>query len=242
LNVVDNVSKAFLLETGVMEGGGMGNFDRALFYRHLRDRLYPHGPDRSQIAGHDAILDEWENNYRHADDRWLAYILATAHHEAGSKMQPVCENLNYSAQGLLATFPRYFSAADARRYAHQPQRIANRAYANWMGNDKENSGDGWHYRGRGLVQITGKANYAKFGLADIPDAALAPTTAVSILFDGMIKGSFTGKKLADFFNRTIAEWAGARSIINPGDRGDQIGADGKAYHAAIGYAVQHSRS
>jgi hypothetical protein len=57
----------------------------------------------------------------------------------------------------------------------------------------------------------------------------------------MIKGSFTGKKLADFFNRTAADWAGARSIINPGDRGDQIGAAGRAYHAAIGYGVQRSR-
>jgi putative chitinase len=220
----------------------MGNIIRGTFYEHLRDRLYQRGLDQSQIDGHDAILDEWETNHAHEDDRWLAYALATAHHEAGSKMQPVCENLNYSAQGLLATFPRYFSAADARRYAHQPQRIANRAYANRMGNGNENSGDGWLYRGRGLVQITGKANYAKYDLVGSPDAALAPTAAVRILFDGMIKGSFTGQKLADFFNRTTADWAGARSIINPGDLGDKIGADGRAYHAAIGYGVQRSRN
>jgi putative chitinase len=239
LNVVDNVSSAFLLDKQRTEGGGMGKIDKTFFYERLHDRLYRHGLDQSQIDGHAAILDEWGNNHAHDDDRWLAYALATAHHEAGPKMQPVCENLNYSAQGLLATFPRYFSAADAGRYAHQPQRIANRAYANRMGNGSENSGDGWLYRGRGLVQITGKANYAKYDLVDSPDAALAPPTAVRILFDGMIKGSFTGKKLADFFNSTTADWAGARSIINPDDRGDQIGADGRAYHAAIGYAVQH---
>jgi putative chitinase len=235
LNVVDNVSKGFRRDTGQREGDGMGKINRTFFYARLHGRLYQHGLDQSRIAGHDVILDEWENNHAHADDRWLAYILATAHHEAGSEMQPVRENLNYSAEGLLETFPKYFNAADAGRYAHQPQKIANRAYANRMGNGSENSGDGWLYRGRGLVQITGRANYAKYDLADNPDAALAPATAVRILFDGMIKGSFTGKKLADYFNSTTADWTGARSIINPGDHGDKIGSDGRAYHAAIGY-------
>jgi putative chitinase len=211
--------------------------NRASFFEHLRGRLYRNGPDRSQITGHEAILDAWLGSHADGDERWLAYVLATAHHETGSKMQPVCENLNYSASGLIATFPRYFSAADARRYARRPREIANRAYAGRLGNGSEGSGDGWRYRGRGLVQITGRANYGRYDLIDDPDRALSPTIAVRILFDGMIRGVFTGKKLADFFNDTVCDWTGARSIVNPGDRADLIAANARAYYRAIGRSV-----
>jgi putative chitinase len=71
----------------------------------------------------------------------------------------IIENLNYSAAGLLATFPTHFTTAEAAQYAHQPEKIANRAYANRYGNGPESSGDGWKYRGRGLIQITFSSNY-----------------------------------------------------------------------------------
>jgi len=79
------------------------------------------------------------------------------------------ENLNYSAAGLLETFPRHFNSHDADVYAHRPDRIANRAYANRMGNGDEASGDGWRYRGRGLIQLTGREAYERCGSAiDLP--------------------------------------------------------------------------
>lgn len=134
-----------------------------VFFGHLQQPLYPLGLDNSQIDGHEAVLDEWERNHAAEDDRWLAYMLATAQREAGAGFQPICENLNYSAEGLLATFPKYSSVADAQAHANQPERITNRAYASWIGYGNEKTGDGWHYRGRGLVQITGEANNTKFG-------------------------------------------------------------------------------
>lgn len=73
------------------------------------------------------------------------------------------ENLNYSALGLLATFPKYFPLkSQAEEYAHKPERIANRVYGNRLGNGPESSGDGWKYRGRGAIQLTGRENYSKF--------------------------------------------------------------------------------
>jgi putative chitinase len=215
----------------------VSKINREFFFDHLHDRLYPNGLNQSQVDGHEAILDEWEGKYSANDDRWLAYILGTVHREAGSGMRPIEENLNYSAQRLRQVFPARFTVAQAEDYGHQPERIANRAYAGKIGNGNEASGDGWRYRGRGLVQITGKGNYTKFGIAAKPDDALDPLKSVDILFDGMINGKFTGKKLSDYFNAAAGDWVGARKIINPGEPGDRVAADAKAYYAAISYTV-----
>tara|TARA_R110000868_G_C10970396_1_gene769736 strand:+ start:7836 stop:8453 length:618 start_codon:yes stop_codon:yes gene_type:complete len=91
-------------------------------------------------------------------------IMATVRVEAGRDFTPKRENLNYSAQGLLATFPKYFNYAQAQAYARKPEMIANRVYANRMGNGDEASGDGWRHRGANYGQITGKNNWVKCGL------------------------------------------------------------------------------
>lgn len=96
----------------------------------------------------------------------LSHFFAQIEHE--SRLKPISENLNYSARGLGVTFKKYFpTTALANQYANQPQRIANRVYANRMGNGNEASGEGWKYRGRGFIQITGKENY--FRLANDTD-------------------------------------------------------------------------
>lgn len=87
----------------------------------------------------------------------LAHFLGQIEHE--SNFKPIAENLNYSALGLSKTFAKYFNTEEAEKYARQPERIANKVYANRMGNGDENSGEGWKYRGRGFIQITGKENY-----------------------------------------------------------------------------------
>lgn len=93
----------------------------------------------------------------------LAHFLAQCGHEsAGFKL--TTENLNYSAKGLVGIFKKYFPTEQlAESYQRQPQKIANRVYANRMSNGDENSGDGFKFRGRGYIQLTGSANYTAFG-------------------------------------------------------------------------------
>lgn len=91
----------------------------------------------------------------------LAHFLGQCDHESnGFKVKE--ENLNYSANGLLNIFPKYFTKKTAEQYARKPQSIANHVYGNRMGNGDEKSGDGWKFRGRGYIQLTGKNNYASF--------------------------------------------------------------------------------
>lgn len=91
----------------------------------------------------------------------VAHFMAQTAHESAGYSQ-LRENLNYSASALSSLFSKYFVGVDLNSYARQPEKIANRIYANRMGNGNEQSGDGWAYRGRGIIQLTGKANYQAF--------------------------------------------------------------------------------
>ena len=113
-----------------------------------------------------------------------AHFLAQVAHESGG-LQYAAENLNYSATGLRSVFRKYFPTdADAAKYARKPEKIANRVYADRMGNGNEASGDGWKFRGRGLIQLTGKENYANFSrecgvdCVKNPDLLLKPDMAL----------------------------------------------------------------
>lgn len=93
--------------------------------------------------------------------RAAAFLAQVAHESGGFNF--VKENLNYSAKGLMTTFKKYFPTEElAKQYERQPAKIANRVYANRMGNGPEESGDGYKFCGRGLIQLTGKNNYTKF--------------------------------------------------------------------------------
>lgn len=93
-----------------------------------------------------------------------AAFLATIAHES-ALLTRLVENLNYGAQGLLQTWPKRFNIQFANAYARQPERIANHVYANRMGNGDEASGDGWRYRGAGLIQLTGKEMHEAYAAA-----------------------------------------------------------------------------
>lgn len=89
------------------------------------------------------------------------HFFAQAAHESASYGK-IAEGGSYSAEGLRKTFPAYFSPAEAQQYARRPEAILSRAYANRLGNGNEASGDGWRYRGGGLIQVTGKSQYASY--------------------------------------------------------------------------------
>ena len=113
------------------------------------------------VALFDTILPRFEINTPLRKAHFLAQL---AHESAGFKA--TTENLNYSAKALNGVFRKYFPTLEsALAYERQPERIANKVYANRMGNGDEASGDGWKYRGRGLIQLTGKSNYEAFSKA-----------------------------------------------------------------------------
>jgi putative chitinase len=108
----------------------------------------------------------------------LAHFLAQAGHESGG-FKAVNENLNYSAKGLLGIFKKYFPTEGlAKGYERQPEKIANKVYGGRMGNGDEASGDGYRYRGRGYIQLTGKINYTAFDLV-VPENILVEPNLVA---------------------------------------------------------------
>lgn len=107
-------------------------------------------------------LNETLCNYHINTKLRIAAFLSQLIHESGS-FKYIRENLNYSEKALLSVFKKYFTPALAKEYARKPEKIANRVYANRMGNGPESSGDGWKYRGGGYIQTTFKRNYDRVG-------------------------------------------------------------------------------
>ena len=104
----------------------------------------------------------------------LAHFLAQCGHESGG-FKAVSENLNYGAKGLMGTFKKYFpTEALANAYARQPEKIANKVYGGRMGNGLEASGEGYKFRGRGYIQLTGKENYTAFDKSVEDDILATP--------------------------------------------------------------------
>ena len=120
----------------------------------------------------------------------LAHFLSQCAHESG-EFKAVSENLNYSAKGLLGNFGKYFDGKTATQYEKKPEMIASRVYGGRMGNGDESTKEGYKFRGRGYIQLTGKSNYTKFGqfigedLVSNPDlvATKYPLASAAFFFD-----------------------------------------------------------
>lgn len=122
-------------------------------------QLFPHAQDPESWA---ASMNEVFPTYDINTPQRVAAFLAQCGHESGG-WTIFEENLNYSAQGLNGIFKKYFpTIEEATPYARKPEMIANKIYANRMGNGAPESGDGYKYRGRGPIQLTGRANYTQF--------------------------------------------------------------------------------
>lgn len=121
----------------------------------------------SKLKGHipDAVYEQIEDTckkFNIVTNLRLAHFLAQCAHESGN-FRAVSENLNYSSDGLKKIFGKYFPGDLANSYARNPEKIASRVYGGRMGNGDESTKEGYKFRGRGYIQLTGKSNYTKFG-------------------------------------------------------------------------------
>jgi len=148
-----------------------------------------------------SVIDKFEMN----TPTRLTHFLGQCAHESGN-FKLTSENLNYSTKGLITTFPKYFKQPGlAEAYARNPERIASRVYADRLGNGAEGTHDGWTYRGRGYIQLTGKSNYSAFDKFVNEDIMMNPNL-VSIKYPLLSAGWFFYKnKLNTISDKGLTE-------------------------------------
>ena len=205
----------------------MSTINRKFFFDTVRLTLFDGRMSQKQVDGLTAFLDYWETNHAEKDDRWLAYVLATAHHEVDKTFKPIKE------YGGDRYFFRMYDIEGNR--PHVARDLGNLA-----------KGDGVQFHGRGFVQLTGRANYAdweqRLGLdltsnRAASDRVLDVDVATQILFEGSILGTFTGKKLGDYLEGVKQDWKNARRVINRLDKANTIASYAIAYYRAISYTT-----
>lgn len=167
------------------------------------------------------LLPQYEIN---TPERMAAFLAQCAHESGGFVF--IKENLNYRWQSLRKVFPKYFPTdALAQQYEKQPQKIANKVYANRMGNGPEESGDGWRFCGRGLIQVTGRDNYSWFAAS----LQISPEEASEYMetFEGAAQS-------ACWFweSNNLNQWADKRDILTLTKRinGGTIGLEDRKKH------------
>lgn len=188
--------------------------NREHFYDSVRQSF---GPLRQQqVDGFERYLDLFETIPALLKTQ-AAYVLASVWHETDKTMTPIVE---YGGK-------KYFDKYDTGKLAKQ------------LGNTPEKDGDGFLYRGRGDIQITGRANYEKLGkrlgtdFLGQPDLALHPLIAVEIAWVGMTEGLFTGRRLSDYLSAAKTDYVGARRIVNGLDRAQKIADYAKVFESAL---------
>jgi predicted chitinase len=197
---------------------------RKNFFDAVRASVFGGRLDEGQVAGMETILDAWAERPVAGDSRWLAYMLATAFHETAATMQPVRETLAASDAAAAARLESAWTRG----------RLGSVKTPYWRAD-----ADGKCWFGRGLVQLTHKANYITMSvetgidLVAEPGRAMEPDVAVAILFAGMEKGLFTGKRLSDYFRDGRSDWINARRIINGLDRAADVAVLGRHFLKAI---------
>lgn len=203
--------------------------NRTFLFQQISLSLFDGTLKAAQKASIGMIVDTWETRAGPSDDRWLAYMLGTTHHETGRTMQPVRETLASSDARAIAILDRSWKAGRMPSVKAPPYWTPDPQGRCWLG--------------RGFVQLTFQTNYARMSqltgvdLVAHPDKAMDVDVATKILIDGMVGGAFTGKRLADFFSPTREDWVRARQIINRMDRAELVASYARKYYAAISYTM-----
>ena len=165
------------------------------------------------------LFNDPNNGFSNSNRR--AAFLAQCIHESGSFCH-VAENLNYSAEGLVKIFHKYFPDLEhATPYARNPEKIANKVYASRMGNGDEHTGQGYKFRGRGFIQLTGKDNYTAFGKSINEDIASKPElvgTQYALLSAAWFFSKNCLKKCVDASDATVTA---VTKCVNGGTNGLQ---------------------
>lgn len=199
-------------------------FEKRRFFDAVRSDVFEGRIRAAQVAGTELILDRFEVLLPGGDQRWMAYMLATAFHETAGTMQPVRETLAGTDDAAIAILERAYAAG----------RLPAVTKPYWRRDD-----DGKSWLGRGLVQLTHRRNYEAMSvltgidLVERPERAMEPEMATTILIRGMTAGSFTGRRLSGFFGRGREDWQGARAIINGNDRAALVAEYAHAFHRSL---------
>jgi len=179
----------------------------------------------NELKGHisDAVLaqiPETAAKFGITTNLRLAHFLSQCAHESGN-FKATSENLNYSSKGLQATFGKYFPGNLADLYAKQPEKIASRVYANRMGNGDEKSRDGYKFRGRGYIQLTGKSNYESFTKFIGEDCVSNPDLVATKYPLASAAFFFNNNKLWSICDRgaTVADITAVTKRVNGGTNG-----------------------
>lgn len=202
--------------------------DSKRFFDAIRKPLFGGRLTAPQVDGLSAILAAWDRELPDGDRRWLAYMLATTHHETGRTMQPVRETFAESDTVAITRLDAAFARGQLR-WVSKPYWLPDEQGRSWLG--------------RGFVQLTHKRNYRTMGetigvdLLNDPGKAMDMDVALSILLTGMASGAFTGRKLSDYFSGDRTDWRSARKIINGLESADTVAGYGRLYHAAIDAAL-----
>ena len=166
--ITEKAVKAWQASNGLMDDGIIGDESWKKLFKVSNTASYAHqGQFKLEaLKGHipESVIEqipETAKNFNITNTLRLAHFLAQCGHESGG-FKAVNENLNYSADGLKKIFPKYFPGSLNESYARQPEKIAARVYASRMGNGDESSKEGFKFRGRGYIQLTGKSNYTAF--------------------------------------------------------------------------------
>ena len=199
-------------------------FDFDFTKEHLKELIGDHDKLTEWHEAISKICPEYEINTK---ERLAAFIAQCAHESGNFKW--LKENLNYSAEALDRVFPKYFKNAgrDAEDYHRQPEKIANVVYASRMGNGDTDSGDGWKFCGRGLIQLTGRENYTWFAASLDMDVEDVPEYLET--FEGAVQS-------ACFFweQNGLNKWADEGDILTLTKRinGGTIGLEDRKKHYA----------